>query len=86
MKSAKWIFGGALAIFTITGNFAMAQEHGNGHGKGHEKHEHEDDDEQGGHFDKGHERESVRGWYDEHERQNNLPPGLAKKDRLPPGL
>ena len=84
MKSAKWIFGGALAIFLLSGNFAMAQGHGNGHGKGHEKHK--DDDEQGGHFDKDHERESVRGWYDEHEQQNDLPPGLAKKDRLPPGL
>jgi hypothetical protein len=26
----------------------------------------------------------MRGWYDQHE--NNLPPGLAKRDRLPPGL
>jgi hypothetical protein len=26
----------------------------------------------------------MRGWYREH--QNNLPPGLAKRDRLPPGL
>ena len=84
MKSAKLIFGGALAIFLLTGNFAMAQGHGNGHGKGQEKHG--NDGEQGGHFDKGHERDSVREWYDEHEQQNNLPPGLAKKDRLPPGL
>jgi hypothetical protein len=27
---------------------------------------------------------TARGWYNEHE--SNLPPGLAKKDRLPPGL
>ena len=31
-----------------------------------------------------HDRDEMRGWYDGHE--NNLPPGLAKKDRLPPGL
>jgi hypothetical protein len=30
------------------------------------------------------ERDVLRGWYNEH--QNNLPPGLAKRDRLPPGL
>jgi hypothetical protein len=26
----------------------------------------------------------VRSWY--HDHQNHLPPGLAKRDRLPPGL
>lgn len=31
-----------------------------------------------------HDRDQVRVWYREHE--NNLPPGLAKRDRLPPGL
>ena len=30
------------------------------------------------------ERDILRGWYGEH--KNNLPPGLAKRDRLPPGL
>ena len=46
--------------------------HGNGHNKGH-----------------GHERYvdrdgDIRGWYRTH--YNHLPPGLAKRDRLPPGL
>lgn len=31
-----------------------------------------------------HDRDEVRSWYRDH--QNNLPPGLAKRDRLPPGL
>ena len=30
------------------------------------------------------ERGLIRGWY--HDRRSGLPPGLAKKDRLPPGL
>jgi hypothetical protein len=30
-----------------------------------------------------HEKD-IHGWYSEH--SSNLPPGLAKKDRLPPGL
>jgi len=30
------------------------------------------------------ERDILRGWYGDH--KNNLPPGLAKRDRLPPGL
>jgi hypothetical protein len=66
----------------FTGNGAMAQGNGNGHGKGRDKHGAEDDQED--RYYKDRDRETARGWYDEH--QNNLPPGLAKKDRLPPGL
>ena len=33
---------------------------------------------------KHHDREVMREWYDDH--QSNLPPGLAKRDQLPPGL
>src|SRR5258707_4382284 len=78
MKSTRWMFACALGIFMLTSNFALAQ--GKGHGKGHDKH---GDDDEGEHYYKDHDRD-VRGWYDEH--QSNLPPGLAKKDRLPPGL
>ena len=81
MKSTKWMFACALGILTLTGNFALAQGHGNGHGKGHNKH---GDDEDQGDFYKDRDREVMRSWYDNH--QSNLPPGLAKKDRLPPGL
>jgi hypothetical protein len=79
MKSAKWMSACALGILLLTSNLALAQ--GKGHGKGHDKHGHDDDE--GEHYYRDHDRE-VRGWYDEH--QSNLPPGLAKKDRLPPGL
>jgi hypothetical protein len=83
MKSAKWMWACALGMFLVTGSCALAQGHGNGHGKGHNKHE-DDDDERGEYFYKDHDREAMRSWYGEHE--SNLPPGLAKKDRLPPGL
>ena len=80
MRTTRWIVVCVLGAFLLTGSLARAQGHGNGHGKGHGKHG--DDDDQGEYY-KDHDRE-VRGWYDEH--QSNLPPGLAKKDRLPPGL
>ena len=44
--------------------------HGRGHAYGHEKY-------------RDHDRD-IRGWY--HEHYQHLPPGLAKRDRLPPGL
>ena len=66
----------------LSGNFALAQGHGNGHGKGHDKHG--DDDDQGERYYYRDSDRDLRGWYDEH--ANNLPPGLAKRDRLPPGL
>ena len=80
MKSARWIIACALGIFMVTGSSALAQGHG--HGKGKEKHG--DDDDQSDRFYKDHDREVLRGWYEDN--QGNLPPGLAKKDQLPPGL
>jgi Ni/Co efflux regulator RcnB len=79
MRSTKWML--AAGIFMLTSNLALAQDHGNGHRKGQEKHG--DDDQDQGYY-KNRDRDSARGWYVEH--QDNLPPGLAKKDRLPPGL
>ena len=74
------------------------QEHGHGHGqaKGHEKRDHEADrgnDNRGGrdrareNGNRGHYRDHDRelhDWYRGHE--GHLPPGLAKRDALPPGL
>src|SRR5260370_42080384 len=77
MKIGKWIAGIAATVLLSSGSIALAQ--GKGHGKGHDKHG--DDEPQ---FYKDHDREALRGWYDEHRHQ--LPPGLANKDRLPPGL
>jgi len=89
MKLMNCMFVAALAVFALAPNLTLAQGHGNGHGNGngngHGKHGHGDDDEQGdGYYYRGRDREIIRGWYDSHE--SNLPPGLAKRDRLPPGL
>jgi hypothetical protein len=83
MRSTRWIIGVAMGFFMLTGNCVMAQGNGNGHGKGHNKHG--DDDDQGErYYYSDRDRDSAHQWYYAHE--NNLPPGLAKKDRLPPGL
>ena len=81
MRIGKWTTATALALLLSTGSVALAQGQGKGKGKGHNKHS---DDDQGAQFYKDRDREVLRGWYDEH--QSQLPPGLAKKDRLPPGL
>jgi hypothetical protein len=86
MKLAKWIVGGALACCLVFGQNVLAQgnSQGHGHGKGHDKDKHGDDegDNDQGYYH-GHDKD-IHDWYSKH--GNNLPPGLAKKDRLPPGL
>ena len=79
MKLMKGMFAVTLSFLMLTASSALAQGHG--HGKGHNKHG--DDDDQGEHYYRDYDRD-IRGWYDNH--QNDLSPGLAKKDRLPPGL
>ncbi len=81
MRPARWMAVCAFGALLLTGSLARAQGHGNGHARGHGKH---GDDDQGEQFYKHHDREVMRGWY--HDHQSNLPPGLAKRDRLPPGL
>jgi len=85
MKLAKWMVGGALVGCLVFGQNALAQgnSQGHGHGKGHDKHG-DDDDHDGDHgYYYGHDKQ-VHDWYNAH--GTNLPPGLAKKDHLPPGL
>lgn len=88
MKVSHWILMGVMGSLAFVASPALAQDHGEGHGKGHEKHEGDRDDRDHDrdreefHYS-NHDRE-IRGWYAE--RGNHLPPGLAKKDRLPPGL
>jgi Ni/Co efflux regulator RcnB len=55
---------------------------GNGHGNGHAKH---GDDAQARYYYNDHDRYEVNEWYRERSG-NGLPPGLAKRDQLPPGL
>lgn len=81
MKMTRRMFVGSLGSFMLTGGIALAQGQGHGHGKGHNKHR--DDDDEGEHYYRDRDRD-LREWYDGH--QSNLPPGLAKRDQLPPGL
>jgi hypothetical protein len=83
MNPIRWLVAGALALSLWNGGALLAQGHGNGHGKGHEKQDDGSDDQDDRYY-KHHDREAIRGWYSENE--THLPPGLAKKDRLPPGL
>src|SRR6516225_149992 len=55
-----------------------------GHGKGHDKHHDDDDRDEHNSYRYDYHEQAIRGWYSTSE--NHLPPGLAKKDRLPPGL
>ena len=90
MFSNKWLYLVAAVVLSLGQSPALAQGHGHGHGQDKEKHDRErdkDDDRRGDkaerHYYHGHDRE-LHEWYRAH--YNNLPPGLAKRDRLPPGL
>jgi hypothetical protein len=78
----------AAGVFFLGSMSVPAQDHGNGqgngHGKGHEKHKHDDDDGDDYAYYHQNYRNSVYQWYGEH--YSSLPPGLAKKYQLPPGL
>jgi hypothetical protein len=90
MSFKTWFRAGATAVLSLalSTTIAVAQGQGQGHGK----HDRDDDDDQGhgrGHdhdHDRysDHDRDQIRGWYRTH--YASLPPGLAKRDRLPPGL
>lgn len=54
-------------------------DHGHGHAYGHDKHARDDDRA----YYRDHDHQ-LREWYVSH--RNHLPPGLAKRDELPPGL
>jgi hypothetical protein len=84
MKAWQFIPAALLGILLLSGSPVLAQgnSEGHGHGKGHDKHHDDRDDHDAYRYDR-HEQ-AIRGWYSE--RENHLPPGLAKKDRLPPGL
>ena len=86
MKVSKWFLIAAMGSLAFVAAPAVAQDHGEGHGKGHEKHDEDRDDRDRDRDDYrySHHEKEIHGWYAEH--QDHLPPGLAKKDRLPPGL
>lgn len=82
MKASKGFFVALLAGGLTFSLPVLAQDHDNGHGKGHEKHEAKWEDDDGYRY--AHHEEAIHDWY--RESEHHLPPGLAKKDRLPPGL
>jgi len=82
MKANRWTAVIAAALFLLNTGAVFAQGKGHGHGHGKDKHADADSDVQ--YRFSSRDQDSMREWYQEH--QNNLPPGLAKRDRLPPGL
>lgn len=88
MRLRNWLYVLVVVLFAFAGPAALAQghsgEHGHGHGQGHGKHHDRDDDDEGHDFYRQHDRYAMREWYEGH--YQHLPPGLAKRDRLPPGL
>jgi Ni/Co efflux regulator RcnB len=97
MSLKLWFRAGAVAAISLALSASMAVAQGHGHDKhdrdGHdrwhdrdERHGHEAREHGHGHG-RGHYKDrdrDIHGWYRAHYRQ--LPPGLAKRDRLPPGL
>ena len=92
MKTRKWFCTLVAMIFALStfSVLAYAQGHSQDHGKGQSKGEQGEDHGKGkgkkaekGYYSERN-REELRIWYRQHE--SNLPPGLAKRDRLPPGL
>src|SRR6266567_2403318 len=94
MSNRRWfiIAAGAVVSLALATTPAVAP----GHGHGHDNQDRDDDDDHGHGHGKGHEkghghdrysdhdRDAARNWY--RANSSHLPPGLAKRDRLPPGL
>jgi Ni/Co efflux regulator RcnB len=76
MHWKKWLGAAAAMTLALSAMAFADRDQGKHHGRGQDKH--------GKWAYSNHDRDEIRGWYREHER--SLPPGLAKKDRLPPGL
>lgn len=78
MKLKRYLVAIVLCALAWTGGIALAQ------GRGHDKEKHGDRDDHKDYSYNDHDREAFRVWYSNHE--DHLPPGLAKRDQLPPGL
>lgn len=76
MRSKPWLYGCTVVMFALSG-MALGDGHGKHHGRN-------DEDERGKQYYSEHDRDQMRGWYDD--QDDHLPPGLANRDRLPPGL
>ena len=81
----KWVAVAGLAITLGASGSAFAQGNGHGRGRGHDKRNDADDSaRQDTGYYRDDDRRAMHDWYAEN--TSHLPPGLAKKDRLPPGL
>jgi len=98
MSWKLWVRAGAITVVSLALATTIAVAQGNGHG--HDKQDRDDDREEHGHGHDnghayGHDHERGHEGYHDHDRDihdwyrahyAHLPPGLAKRDRLPPGL
>ena len=91
MSLKLWFRAGAVAAVSLALSASMAVAQGHGHDK-HDRYDHDRDERHGHEFREhghghGHYKDrdrDIHGWYRAHYR--HLPPGLAKRDRLPPRL
>ena len=88
MRNRLWFALATLFLFALPGSPVLADhDHGDHNDNGHwrdKKRDHDDDDDRRGYGFADHDRDVMRSWYSDNYR--HLPPGLAKKDRLPPGI
>jgi hypothetical protein len=102
VRSKAWLCALATAVLLAGSGSVMARDHGHGHGHGddedqgsHGDHANHGDhgrrgdrdwgrDDNRGRYYRGHDQDEIRVWYRDH--YQHLPPGLAKRDALPPGL
>ena len=83
MTTRRWITAAAMALATmaVANKAGVAQDY-----RGHNRDREQQGDERNrwNHRFSDHDRQATRSWFDEHRR--NLPRGLRRKDRLPPGF
>jgi len=98
LKNKKWLALVALGAFAVSGGIALADGHGrhndrgdNGRDRGRDnghwmdkRREHDHGEDRRGYGFVRHDRDEIRAWYAENYR--HLPPGLARRYWLPPGL
>jgi Ni/Co efflux regulator RcnB len=91
MSLKLWIRSGATAVLSLalSTTIAVAQDHDHGHDRdddrGHDRDHGRDHHEDHGRHEGYHDHDrDIHDWYRTH--YSHLPPGLAKRDRLPPGL
>ena len=77
MKSRIWTCALVAALMALGSSVTLVQGHGRG------RNEDKDKDRSEYRYSH-HDRDEMTAWYREY--RGDLPPGLAKKDRLPPGL